>query len=81
MNAMDVVATVTNEERAVVYNSALKHFSFDDRQHLVCLLTSHIRQFPRDHLAYSWLPPTSWKLKEKAIALAQDSGRGKLFDE
>jgi hypothetical protein len=81
VNAMDVVATVTNEERAVVYNSALKHFSFDDRQHLVCLLTSHIRQFPRDHLAYSWLPPTSWKLKEKAIALAQDSGRGKLFDE
>jgi hypothetical protein len=70
---MDVVAAAIGEERAVVYKFALKHFSFDDRQHLVHLLTTHIKQFPHDHFAYDWLPESSRKLKEKALLLAAQS--------
>ena len=61
-----------NKERAIVFKSALKHLSLDERQHLVNLLAAHIQQFPRDRWAYSWLPESSRKLKEKAIALAQE---------
>jgi hypothetical protein len=77
VDAMDAVSAAINKERAVVYNSALKHFSFDERQHLVRLLTAHIQQFPQDESAYDWLPASSWKLKEKAITLAQGNKAGK----
>ncbi len=71
VEAMDVVAVAVNKERSIVFKSALKHLSLDERQHLVNLLAAHIQQFPRDRWAYSWLPESSRKLKEKALALAQ----------
>ena len=69
--AMDAVAVVVNRERVVVWNSVLKHISLNERRHLVCLLAAHIQQFPRDRWAYNWIPESSRKLKDKAMALAQ----------
>ncbi len=76
VEAMDVVAVAINKPRAVVFNSALKHFTVDSRQHLVRLLAAHIQQFPRDQWAYNWLPESSRKLREKAIALALGNRSG-----
>ncbi|MBE9016305.1 hypothetical protein IQ272_09165 [Chroococcidiopsidales cyanobacterium LEGE 13417] len=47
-----------------------KCLSPDERPHLVRLLAAHIRQFPHDQNAYSWIPDSSRQLKEKAIAPA-----------
>lgn len=71
--AMDSVATTINQDRAVVFKSALKHLDINQRQHLVMLLATHIQKYPRDHEAYSWLPESSRKLKEKALTLAARS--------
>jgi len=68
--AMDAVSRAINKPRAIVYKSALKHLSQGDRQHLVQLLTTHIQQFPEEVNAYEWLPQSSHKLLEKAIAIA-----------
>lgn len=73
VSAMDAVSAAINKDRAVVFKSALKHVSLDERQYLVGLLAAHIQQFPRDRWAYSWLPESSRKLKEKALTLAARS--------
>lgn len=70
ISAMDAVSRAIDKPRVIVYNSVLKRFSQGDRQHLVQLLATHIEQFPQDACAYNWLPQSSHKLLEKAIAIA-----------
>ena len=72
MEAMDTVSKAIKKDRANVFRLVLKHINLDDRQHLVRLLAAHIQQFPHDRWAYSWLPESSRKLREKAQALAQE---------
>lgn len=76
VEAMDAVSAVINKERVVVFNSLLKHLSLEQRQHLVRLLAAHIQQFPQDHSAYNWLPNSSRKLKQKAMAQVFGSKSG-----
>lgn len=74
LEAMDAVANAVGKQRQIVFRYVLKHIrSLEDRQHLVKLLASHIRQFPRDYWAYNWLPDSCHQLKQKAIS--QASGR------
>ena len=73
---MDVVSAAISKSRADVFARALKHLTVDERQHLVHLLAVHIQQFPRDRWAHNWLPESSRKLREKAIAVAQGSKAG-----
>jgi len=71
VSALDAVAAAVGKQRPAVFRSIFKHIpNLEDRQHLVKLLAEHIRQFPRDHWAYNWLPDSSRKLKQKALALA-----------
>ena len=80
VEAVDAVsALLTGKNRSDVFALAVKHISFNDRQHLVRLLATHIQQFPRDHWAYNWLP--NRKMKDKAIALAQGSIAGEESEE
>jgi len=75
--AMDAVTVAINQERAVVFHRVVKKYlSRDERQHLVRLLAAHIRQFPQDHNAYNWLPNSSRKLKQKAMAQVFGSKSG-----
>lgn len=69
VEALDCVAAVVNQKRVTVLTIALKHISIESRQHLVRLLAAHMQQFPQDTDAYSWLPQSSRKLKQKALAL------------
>ncbi|MDV2998165.1 MAG: hypothetical protein N4J56_007870 [Chroococcidiopsis sp. SAG 2025] len=69
VEAMDCVAAAVNQKRATVLTIALKHISIEQRQHLVRLLAAHMQQFPQDSDAYSWLPQSSRKLKQKAQSL------------
>ena len=73
---MDAVAAAINKPRAEVLARALKHLTVDERQHLVHLLAAHIQQFPRVRWAYTWLPESSRKLREKAQALALGNSAG-----
>lgn len=71
VEAMDAVATAVGKQRQDVFKSVLKQIpAVEDRQHLVKLLAEHIQHFPRDFWAYSWLPNSSRKLKDKALAQA-----------
>ncbi len=84
LDLLDCTANGVGKTRADVFKAALKHISRDsgDRQHLVRLLAEHIQQFPRDYWAYSWLPESSRKLKEKALALVKcpDTSTGTEID-
>jgi len=66
---LDNVATKLVLTRAVVFNAALKLLDFENRQHLVKLLAEHIKEYPRDTWAYSWLPSSCQKLRGRALDL------------
>ncbi len=75
LSLLDSTVAKVGKTRVGVFNSALKHISREsgNRQHLVRLLAEHIQQFPRDYWAHSWLPESSRKLRERALALVKDA--------
>lgn len=67
---LSTVAKILNKRKVDVYERVIRCLTLDERQHLVGLLASHIKIYPRDYWAYTWLPSSSRQLIEKARAMS-----------